>query len=82
MVKIERYASGKWDVQTVGDYPRRIGHITGGNRNYLAEMGPDGTLGYFPTLKAAAEMIETRAKSIAYEAEVMKGLNTKHRRGF
>lgn len=66
-VKIERYASGKWDVRTTGDYPRRIGHITGARRRYCAEMGPDGTLGYFETLRAAALAIETRANKIAGE---------------
>ena len=63
-VKIEKYAFGKWDVRTRGDYPRRVGHIVGGNRRYLAEMGPDRSLGYFETLKGAAAVIEGVAREI------------------
>lgn len=62
--KTERYAIEKWMVYTTGDYPKRIGHIVGGNRKYLAEMGPDGTLGYFRTIRAAKEAIESRAISL------------------
>jgi hypothetical protein len=54
--RIEKYSTGKWDVRTRGDYPRRIGHIVGGRKRYLAEMGPE-SLGYFPTLKKAASAI-------------------------
>ncbi len=55
--KTEKYSSGKWDVLTVAPYPVRVGHIIGGNKRYLAEMG-GLTLGYFNTLKQAQEAIE------------------------
>ncbi len=64
MVKIDRYGPGKWNVKTADAYPRRVGHITGARGKYLAEMGPDGTLGYFKTLKSAANAIDERAKEI------------------
>ena len=56
--KLQRYAIGKWDVLTTGEYPARVGHIVGGNGKYLAETGPV-TLGYYPTLKAAQAAIAT-----------------------
>jgi hypothetical protein len=48
-------------VYTAGDYPMRIGHIAGGNKRYLAEMGPDCSLGYFPTLTSAKLAIAGRS---------------------
>ena len=56
-LKTERYATGKYDVITLGDYPRRVGHIVGGRDTWLAEV-PYKDLGYFKTLKAARQAIE------------------------
>ncbi len=61
-VKLERYASGKWDLFTVGDYSVRIGHIAGGNGRYCAESGPI-TVGYFKTLKAASDALRSRREA-------------------
>jgi len=54
--KTEKYASGKYDVIYTGLYPRRIGHIVGANKTYLAERGPVN-LGYFKTRKGAMQAI-------------------------
>ena len=56
-LKTERYASGKYDVITVGEYPKRVGHIVGGRDTWLAER-PYQELGYFKTLKQARQAIE------------------------
>ena len=56
MLKLERYANGKWNVLTSGFCLKRVGHIVGGNQSYLAEMGPT-SLGYFKTLKDARAAI-------------------------
>lgn len=55
-LRTERYAAGKYDVLTCSPYPRRVGHICGGNRKYLAECGPT-PLGYFESLKEARAAI-------------------------
>ena len=56
-LKTERYSTGKFDVLTVGEYPRRVGHIVGARRVYLAETGPI-SLGYHKTMKAAVSAIK------------------------
>lgn len=54
----ERYATGKYMVYAHegGKYPYRIGHICGGKTTWLAERGRE-TVGYFDTVKKAAEAI-------------------------
>lgn len=58
----ETYATGKCNVMRTGEYPQRIGHITGGKEQWLAERGGI-SLGYFKTRKAAKDAIV-----VAFEA--------------
>jgi len=64
MIKTEIYATGKYDViytNDKGQYPRRIGHIVGAKRNWLAEVTLNHlrpNLGYYRTKKAALLAIQ------------------------
>jgi hypothetical protein len=59
MIYSEIYSTGKYDVlyaNDKGQYPRRIGHIVGAKRSWLAEVTLNHltpNLGYFKTKKAA-----------------------------
>lgn len=75
----EKYATGKWMVYTKGDYPRRVGHIVGGNKKYLAEMGPE-TLGSFPTLVKATRAIEKELSKKSLQPQKTRK-NPSHGRG-
>ena len=55
-LKTEKYATGKYDVLTLGEYPRRIGHITGARDTWLPEIG-HVSLPYQKTRKAAVHAI-------------------------
>ena len=55
-LKTEKYSTGKYDVLTAGEYPRRVGHIVGAKRSWLAEAGPI-VLGYYKTRMAAVDAI-------------------------
>jgi hypothetical protein len=58
-LRAEKYATGKYDVLTVGEYPRRVGHITGARDTWLPEIGYE-QLRYQKTLKAAVDAIGIR----------------------
>ena len=60
-LKAERYAQGKYDVITTGDYPRRVGHITGARDTWLPEIGYQ-SLRYQKTLKAAVDAIRIESE--------------------
>lgn len=57
--KAERVHGGRYDVYITdqnGEFPQRVGRITGGRNCWLAESGYE-TLGYHETVKAAAKAI-------------------------
>lgn len=57
VTKTEKYAEGKYFVYIDGQYPQRIGHITGSKGSWLAESGPNN-LGYHKTLTDAIGAIK------------------------
>jgi hypothetical protein len=67
-LKAEKYATAKYDVLTLPPYPRRVGHIVGGNGTYLAEIGQE-SLGYFKTLQGALSAIHSALASPKHKGE-------------
>ncbi len=66
MWKTEKYATGKYDViksDENGEYPRRLGHITGAKSSWFAEA-PHKDLGYHKTKKQAVKAIDLFYQSI------------------
>jgi hypothetical protein len=58
--KTERVYAGRYDVYVTddnGEYPQRVGCITGGNDTWLAEQGQIN-LGYHKTKKKALQAIQ------------------------
>lgn len=55
-----RESQGRYSVHITdanGEYPQRVGYITGGKTTWLAECGPQ-SLGYRRTLKDAVQAIK------------------------